>query len=179
MTEEIKKCDLIKDFDDRLVCKSELLHKKIVESIIVQHPTLPPKIKIQYDSSLQGEARAKVYHGKILLGEKFFDLPSDIKKHVLTHEFGHFFEHEVLKPEVFWKVSDSGILGSAKKTRSGSTYFEGVLGTSNAGEALAEAYAVYRLAPKELLNRYPKVYGFIQEIERGKTTEKALEKTIG
>ena len=143
----------------------------IRENVTVPHPILDKKIKVQYDSSLPGEARAKVYHNKILLGDKFFKLPADAKIHVFTHELGHFFEHEVLKPDIFWKVIDSELLGSAK----GTIHFEGILGTFSAEEALAEAYAIYRLQPKELLKRHPQVYRFIQEIDQGKTTEQALK----
>ena len=134
-------------------------------------------ITVKHSNKIHGEARAQTYRNEVLVSDKFLKLTDTMKQHIFTHELGHFLETRLLKnPKDFWLVSDSGIFGEGKVTRRGDPYFEGILGTFNTGEAVAEGYATYRLNPTFLKKNHPNVYNFFREIERGTSVKNAVKK---
>ncbi len=130
------------------------------------------------------EASYSSGYDEIWIGDKFFELSPDIKRHVIYHEKGHEFETKYihrdyitgeLTPRIFWNISDSGIFG--KQSKHG--YFDGIWGTHNTDEAIAESYAEYYLNKREFKTRYLKTYKFMDlMLRKGKSSEESLKEVL-
>jgi hypothetical protein len=142
----------------------------------------PPK-GFKY-KKIDKEASYNSGYDEIWIGDKFFDLSTDLRKHVIYHEKGHEFETKFihrdhrtgeLTPRIFWNISDSGIFGKTSKRG----YFDGIWGTHNTDEAVAESYAEYYLNKQEFINSYPKAYKFMDlMLRKSKSSKESLKEVF-
>lgn len=95
----------------------------------------------KYNPALTSEAQNKRYftdtgrEGDIEVGDKFFNMLPEERRHTLIHEAGHDFAENFMKGDLFWQVSDSGIFGKGTTTPEGKPFYDGIMGTVRADEA--------------------------------------------
>jgi len=113
----------------------------------------------QYEPNLKGEAETR--GNKILLGDAFFKLNIAERFHVLLHEEGHIWESKFMKGNKYWEISDNPVFNP--KAKEG--YYQGILGTYNAHETMAEAYAslINPRTQNQFLKEHPKAAKIIIE----------------
>ena len=163
--------------DKKIIYPEDLINYKGIPSYDLFNATVSSgkflNIRIAYVPSRQVEAQAFPWHYRIDVTRRFFSVPSLGRKEILAHEIGHFYETSILASALdgssrFIELMDSKIFGEGKirsarafDNSSEHAYFDGVFGTYNLEEAIAESFGNYFVHPAHLKKLYPRAYKFV------------------
>jgi len=115
-------------------------------------------IRQEKSGSIEAEQRG----GKIIIYDRFFNLPSDGMLHVLLHELGHWFRES--------SVPINDIVGWEK----GEGFFIDIQGSyTNFEEGFAEAFATYIDDPSWLRSKYPVQFEKLKKLVGASSVSKA------
>lgn len=98
----------------------------------------------------RGSAEANQTGSLITVYDNFFEHSTDIQRHILAHELGHWHrEHFIPLRDIMGFEEGEG--------------FYNVYGLPYSEEGYAEAFAVYLIRPSELKKRYPTAMAFLKD----------------
>ena len=142
-------------------------------------PTVNEEITIHYSPRRNAEASAETWNKQLLLSDKFFVLSKQAKQGIIIHEEGHFIEDKWLNSTNFWDITESGVFGQPVINSRGDTYFDGLGGTFNLNESIAESYHWYISEPIRMKNEYPMAFELWTKIDRGIEFKEAFDSIEG